>query len=163
MFTCLKSKTQVTSQLVCTQKRFRGKILRGYLAWNKWDPKTFRRAIYKYVDGNEYKKLRNPDWIQANPQVSYDDLKNIEYSIEEIQKTNPNKPNINEYKELNYNYNGFKTPTPYPKGLSSYKLSQKHNNIMQYNIYKFKENESDGVKEYQNFQPDLWMHYAYRK
>lgn len=146
--------------LVYIQQRFRYKLLRGYLPWNKWDPKSFRRAVYKYIDEEDYQKMRNPDWVKANPQIHYNDLKNIDYSIQEIQKTNPNKPNIHDYKRLNIHYNMSNVPSPWFKG-KKYQSRERLYDAKQYNIYKFEE-KYDTEKNYESFQPDLWVNYAYK-
>lgn len=55
----LSLKLKVTPIIQYQSKRFkRRKMMKGYLPWNHWTPLTFRAAIYKYVNEQDYEDLR---------------------------------------------------------------------------------------------------------
>jgi len=135
--------------LSLTQKRFRRyKLMRGHLPWNRWTPQSFRAAVYKYVNEDEYKNLRNPTGLTQsadNDTIANDNLFNTALptpttsfrKIQNVQQNLYKKEFSPSYKEA-YHYN---SPNPNRRK------------------YDFPETETTNP---QAFQSDLWTKYAFK-
>ncbi|ETO35817.1 hypothetical protein RFI_01245 [Reticulomyxa filosa] len=116
------------------------------LPWNKWKPSSYREAIYKYVNEQDYKMLRKHIPSKGN---------NLEVSTRPSVDIPKNDEPTEKYHELVQKYGN----------IDEYDIPKESSQTMPttgdidepMHTYSYEENPS-----YASFQPQLWTKYAYK-
>jgi len=167
-------KTKILSCLHHHSKRYkRRKMMKGELPWNHWTPLTFRAAIYKYVNEQDYAELKD---IPTNNNKNSSNSSNNEF-VNNIESINDSSQRF-DFKTGIRNASSFKSiesldPVKFKENSEKiyndeYRTKHSHkfkiHDHLQYksptnNTYDFNNEIS---KDNGLFNPELWRDYAFK-